>query len=191
MDITTNQKLKRKRSERASAKRSQDSTLGNMGRNTATDKSTNVKNFPDFAYDDPHVQEWIENRKKVLKKKNPNLTHEDFLKTIRKKITFYNDEVYIDEDDLFILDGKICAWDPDLKNYEEFDWDDPKNKPMIEEEEKRMRHYWETTLQRMTCEELDTLVNLKLSLKKEKPLLSWKEISDIAVNEVLSRRTKP
>ncbi len=47
-----------------------------------------------------------------------------------------------DEEFLLIFEGKITAMAPDLWEMKEFDWDDPENQKMIQEEEKEYRKKW-------------------------------------------------
>ncbi|MEK7790415.1 MAG: hypothetical protein AAB309_02180, partial [Deltaproteobacteria bacterium] len=47
-----------------------------------------------------------------------------------------------DEEFLLIFEGNITAMAPDLWEMKEFDWYDPENQKMIQEEEKEYRKKW-------------------------------------------------
>lgn len=162
--------------------RSKDKPIESIGKN---------RKKPEFAFDDPHVKVWIKEKKAEKRKRNPRLTDEEFIQSVYKKIKVSangKDDYWIDEDFLYIADGKIHAWHREHWDLEEFDWDDPKNKEWIESEERRMRKYWETKLKRMTEEEMDTMVDIKLALRKENPKLTSKQTSEIARKRVLAKR---
>jgi hypothetical protein len=48
--------------------------------------ASDLKNLPEIDYNDPQVQKWMEETQAEWKKRHPNLTHEELIKSVEKKI---------------------------------------------------------------------------------------------------------
>jgi len=142
--------------------------------------------LPPFDFDDPHIRVWLNERILQLRKNNPNLTYRDFLEMIARKTEHHNGTAshIADEEFLLIFERKITAMAPDLWEMEEFDWDDPKNQKMIqEEEETRIKKYG-----KLNSKQMDQIYEIKDTLLKENPTLSRKKAFDLALERVTGKK---
>ena len=84
MDIIRNQKSEKKKSARTSEKLSRDNTDPKINDDTYTlddgrtiEMAPDLKNLPEFDWDDPQQRKWAEEQLEKWKKKNPKLTQEE------------------------------------------------------------------------------------------------------------------
>ena len=84
MDITRNQRLEKKKSARTSEKRSRGNTAQKTNDNTYTlddgrivKMAPDLKDLPEFDWDDPEQKKWAEEQLEKWRKKEPNLTSEE------------------------------------------------------------------------------------------------------------------
>ena len=84
MDITRDRKLEKKKSARTSGKSSRDNTDQRIDNDmyTLEDGRTvkmapDLKDLPEFDWDDPKQKKWAEDQMEKWQKKHPNLTREE------------------------------------------------------------------------------------------------------------------
>jgi tRNA U55 pseudouridine synthase TruB len=75
------------------AKQSRDNTTtssksdGYMLNGEWIEMASDLKDLPEIDYNDPDVQKWREETQAEWKKKNPNLTHEELIKSVEENNT--------------------------------------------------------------------------------------------------------
>lgn len=108
MDITRNQKVKRREPDSGLRKRSQGNTTSNTKKDNVDDYSIiidgkkyemaeDLRDLPEIDYNDPDVKKWWKEEEGEFRRRHPNLTHEEAmkiaeenLKKIRKKLNLNN-----------------------------------------------------------------------------------------------------
>jgi hypothetical protein len=81
MDITRDRKLEKKKSARTSEKSSRDNTDQQIDHDTYTledgrtvKMAPDLKDLPEFDWDDPQQKKWAEDQMEKWQKRHPNLT---------------------------------------------------------------------------------------------------------------------
>jgi hypothetical protein len=80
--------------------------------------------------------------------------------------------------------GEKVTLPPDIKNLQEFDWDDPKNKKWIKEQDKKTVERYG----RLSTEQMESIYKAKLRLLSQSPALDEKRAFDLAWEHVTGKK---
>lgn len=119
------------------------------------------------------------------KKKQQGLDSE---KSAQDKVTYgtgkENINIKSKNDETFEVDGILYPLPPDYHELEEFDWDDPENIKMVQEEENAFAKKYG----RLTSEQFDEICLIKDKIKIQKPELNRGEAFDLAWEQYTGKK---